>query len=73
MLYGYGRQGRLCLIEPTPEEHRIVSFFKLLKMKIGRGPGGAILGRDHLSHPVISGGRLYVRYHGTLMVYDIRR
>jgi len=50
-----------------------VSFFKLLKMKIGRGPGGAILGRDHLSHPVISGGRLYVRYHGTLMVYDIRR
>jgi len=63
MLYCFEeKRGNMALVEPSPDEFRIISSFST---PYGKGPAWA--------HPVISDGRLYVRRGNALMVYDIRK
>jgi len=62
MLYALNHEGPFFLLEVKPDGFEIVSQFRLPKK--GRGP--------YISHPVICGGRLYVRYDAYLYCYDIR-
>jgi outer membrane protein assembly factor BamB len=62
MLYCYGEKGTMALVRATPKAYEIVSKFKVTQ---GEGP--------HWAHPVISGGRLYIRHGDMLMVYAIDR
>ena len=62
MLYALNHEGPFSLLEVKPDGFEIVSQFRLPKK--GRGPA--------ISHPVICGGRLYVRYDAYLYCYDIR-
>jgi len=62
MLYCYEeRRGNLALVEPTPEDFKIVSSFKI---EHGSGP--------HWAYPVIQNGNLYIRHGETLSAYDIK-
>lgn len=62
MLYCYEeKEGTIGLVRPTPERFEVTSSFKVPK---GTGP--------HWAHPVICGGRLYVRHGDALMAYDLR-
>jgi outer membrane protein assembly factor BamB len=60
MLYCYGIDGSVALVRPSAKRLEIVSRFDL--------PAGA--GR-HFAHPVICGGRLYIRHGERLYVYDV--
>jgi len=63
MMYCYEeKKGNLALVEPTPEDFKIVSSFKIDK---GKGP--------HWAHPVIRNGVLYVRHGDVLMAYDVKK
>ena len=62
MLYALNHEGPFYLLEVKPDGFEVVSRFRLPKK--GRGP--------YISHPVICGGRLYVRYDAHLYCYDIR-
>ena len=55
-------KGRMSLAEAGGERCRVVSQFDVPKGSAGLW----------LAHPVISGGRLYVRHGGDLFAYDIR-
>ncbi len=61
MLYTLSERGQMGLVPATPEEHRVVSQFRLP----GRGEGPVF------AHPVVSGGRLYLRHGAYLYCYDI--
>ena len=61
LLYCYDeRRGNVALVEPTPEDFKIISSFRIDK---GTGP--------YWAHPSISGGKLFIRHGEVLMVYDI--
>jgi outer membrane protein assembly factor BamB len=60
MLYCYGDKGMLGLVRAIPTAHELISRFKVTQ---GEGP--------HWAHPVISGGRLYIRHGGFLMAYNV--
>ena len=61
MLYCYGQNGTLGLARASSKEYQLVGSVKVT------------YGRDqHWAHPVISGGRLYIRHGDVLMAYDIR-
>jgi outer membrane protein assembly factor BamB len=62
MLYCLGENGKMGLIEAKPEKFNQVSVFDLPE---GKGPSW--------SHPVISDGKLYLRWNDNLNVYDIQR
>ena len=62
MMYCLDERGTMSLVKPTPEAFRIVSSFRVPK-------GGAGL---YWAHPVVCGGRLYVRHADRLFAYDIR-
>ena len=62
MLYCLDERGTMSLVKSTPEAFRPVSSFRVPK-------GGAGL---YWAHPVVCGGRLYVRHAGRLFAYDIR-
>ena len=62
MLYCLEQRGTAALIKATPEDRRVISSFRLPK-------GGAGL---YWAHPVVCGGRLYVRHADKLFAYDIR-
>ncbi|NOZ23191.1 MAG: PQQ-binding-like beta-propeller repeat protein [Planctomycetes bacterium] len=60
MLYLFGeRDGRVGLLPATPEEPQLKGEFKVE----GEGKSWA--------HPVVIGGRLYIRYDDNLYVYDV--
>ena len=61
MLYLYSQDGVVALVPASPEKFEIVSAFE-----VTQGAG------EHWAHPVISGGRLYIRHGDALMAYDIR-
>lgn len=61
MIYALDERGAVMLIRPTPEKREVVSRFQLPQG--GRGPVWA--------HPVVCGGRLYLRHSDTLFAYDI--
>ena len=62
MLYCLDERGTMALVEATPKERRVASSFRLPK-------GGAGL---YWAHPVVCGGRLYVRHADALFAYDIQ-
>jgi outer membrane protein assembly factor BamB len=61
MLYCYSQDGIVALVPATPREFQPVASFAVPK-----GTG------EHWAHPVISGGRLYIRHGDVLMAYDIQ-
>lgn len=62
MLYVMNERGVVALVPARPETFEIVSQFELPKQ--GDGPTWA--------HPVVCGGRLYLRHGNYLYVYDVR-
>ena len=62
MLYTLGEKGTMGLVPATPGEHKVVSQFDL-------PAGGEGLA---WAHPVVCGGRLYLRHGELLYAYDIR-
>ncbi|NLX97844.1 MAG: PQQ-binding-like beta-propeller repeat protein [Rhodopirellula sp.] len=62
MLYALNHQGDLNLLAVTPEGFDVVSQFSL-----GKRPPNT-----YLAHPVVCGGRLYIRSEQTLHAFDIR-
>jgi len=63
MLYTYSQNRVMGLVKATPTGHEVISHFKIPPG--GRGPSWA--------HPVVCGGRLYLRYDDFLHCYDIRQ
>lgn len=59
-LYGYTEEGKVVLVDPDPANFRKISSFD-----ITRGSG------KHWSHPVVSGGVLYIRHGEVLMAFDV--
>jgi hypothetical protein len=62
MLYCWSENGLVGLVPATPEKHEPVSRFTVASG--GDGPTWA--------HPVVCGGRLYLRHGNVLHAYDIR-
>jgi len=62
MFYTLGERFRMGLVRATPEGHEMVSEFRLPSG--GEGPSWA--------HPVVCGGRLYIRHDDFLYAYDVR-
>ena len=61
MLYLYDAKGNVKLIKATPDKFEVTGEFKAPKG--GEGP--------YWSHPVVCGGRLYLRHADKLFVYKI--
>jgi hypothetical protein len=61
-LYFRYQDGVMALIEATPEEYRLKGSFRIATRHGNSWP-----------HPVIAGGRLYLRDQQDLHVYDIRK
>ncbi len=62
MLYTMNEKRRVGLVKATPDGHQVISQFEIPEG--GEGPTWA--------HPVICGGRLYIRHSDRLFVYDVR-
>ncbi len=62
MIYALGHRGTMSLVAVTPEGFEIVSQFELPKRP----------DNTYLAHPVVCGGRLYLRCEHNLLAYDIR-
>jgi len=62
MLYCLGDRGTMALVPPSPDGFEPVSRFELPSG--GRGP--------YWAHPVVCGGRLYVRHADRVFAYDVR-
>jgi hypothetical protein len=62
MLYVMDERGNVGLVKPTPAAHDIISRFRIPEG--GRGPTWA--------HPVVCGGRLYLRHSDFLYAYDVK-
>ena len=60
-IYAMSQQGTVALVEPSTDGFRAVSTFQIPKG--GRGPTWA--------HPVVCGGRLYLRHNETLFCYNV--
>ena len=61
MLYCLSERGTMGLVKADPKRHEVVSRFKVPKG--GRGP--------YWAHPVVIGGRLYLRHSDKLFIYDV--
>ena len=61
-LYFRYEDGTMALIEATPDEYRLKGHFKVASIRGKSWP-----------HPVISGGRLYLRDQEVLMCYDVSK
>ena len=62
MLYILNERRKIGLVKPTPAGHQVVSQSEIPEG--GQGPSWA--------HPVVSGGRLYVRHGDFLYAFDVR-
>ncbi len=62
LLYCYGQDGKIALVEPTDTEFNTISTFKI---EYGE--------RQHWAHISIHNKKLYVRHGTSLMVYDISK
>jgi len=62
LFYVMSERGDVGLVKPTPTGHEIISQFRIPAG--GKGPTWA--------HPVVCGGRLYVRHGEFLYAYDVR-
>ena len=62
LLYTMSERSNVGISKPTPKGHKLISQFKIPKQ--GSGPSWA--------HPVVRGGRLYIRHDDFLYSYDVR-
>ena len=62
MLYILSERSKMGLVKPTPEGQEVISEFRIPKG--GKGLSWA--------HPVVCGGRLYIRHGDFLYVYDVK-
>ena len=62
MLYTLSERRRVGLVRPAPAAHEVISEFEIPQG--GKGPTWA--------HPVICGGRLYIRHSDRCYAYDVR-
>jgi len=62
MLYTLSEHRKVGLVRPTPAGHAPISRFRIPEG--GKGPTWA--------HPVVCGGRLYIRHADRLYAYDVR-
>lgn len=62
MIYGYGENGNFGLIKADRSGGEVVSQFKITEGS-----------KEHWAHPVVSGGRLYVRHGDVLMSFDVKQ
>ncbi len=65
-LYCFSERGEAALVEPSPEQFAEKGRFRLVG-------GGKQRLRDAWAHPVVCGGRLYLRYHDRLFCFDVKR
>jgi len=64
LIYGVGQKGEVRLVKADPKGAAIVSEFQI----------PPVATKDHLlAHPVVCGGRLYIRHADHLLAYDIRK
>jgi outer membrane protein assembly factor BamB len=63
MLYTLSEQRKVGLVRPTPARHELISQFKIPEG--GQGPTWA--------HPVVCGGRLYIRHGDRLYAYLVHK
>jgi outer membrane protein assembly factor BamB len=63
MVYLYDEKGSMKLVKATPEKFEKTGEFRVPEG--GKGP--------YWAHPVVCGGRLYVRHADKIFVYDIRK
>ncbi len=68
-LYALAEDGVMALLEPTDTAFKTAGRFRLVQVPEGRRRRQ----RDVWPHPVLCGGRLYLRYHDTLSCYDVRK
>lgn len=61
-LYHLSEQGEVVLLDPGADAFEVKGSFKLVPERKS----------DAWTHPVISDGRLYLRYQETLFCYDVR-
>ena len=61
MLYTVSERGIVGLMRPAPTSHKVTSFFKVPRDGKGRV----------WAHPVVCGGRLYIRHGQYLYAYDV--
>jgi outer membrane protein assembly factor BamB len=62
-LYVMDLRGAVGLLEPAADAFKIHGRFQLVAKRV----------QDAFAHPVVFGGRLYLRYHNTLYCYDVKR
>jgi len=62
-LYVLDERGNAGLLKPGPHGLETTGRFQLVTKRV----------RDAWAHPVLLGGRLYLRYHDTLWCYDVRK
>lgn len=62
MIYALNFQGTMRLMAVTPDGFDLVSRFELERKQVN----------SYLAHPVVCGGRLYIRCHNDLHAYDVR-
>jgi len=60
-LYCLAEDGRAALLAASPGGLSMISQFRLVEGRL----------RDAWAHPVLLGGKLYLRYHDTLWCYDV--
>ncbi|NLH18398.1 MAG: PQQ-binding-like beta-propeller repeat protein [Phycisphaerae bacterium] len=61
LIYGYGENGTVGLIRPSPTGYKLISSFEI-----------SLGNEEHWAHPVVSNGILYIRHGKALMAYDIK-
>jgi len=63
-LFVQSATGKVLLLKPTDDSFKTLGSFDLVRIKSKK--------KDAWAHPVIMGGRLYLRYHDTLFCYDVK-
>lgn len=63
MLYTYSERRLVGLVRATPEKHELVSQFRLPSEERS----------ESWAHPVVCGGRLYLRHGNVLFAFDVRK
>ena len=66
-LYLHGEDGGVALVGASPDAYREFGRFTPVSRPAGRGDDPAWV------YPVLAGGRLFIREHGTVWAFDVRR
>ena len=61
-LFVLSADGTALLLKPTADSFKTLGTFSIVQRKT----------KDAWAHPVLCGGRLYLRYHETLFCYDVK-